>query len=217
LYGRFVCTNYTAEGVDNWETPVQVKATQMQKGVAVEAMASFLDPAVTLQGYTLKPQMKWTTGDIKGYNEGDCVPYKLKLDKKFFGNTVTVTMGFDYANEIFDIYGIDYLCAYNQEPPTGPFDNIPASSTPFSVDAGQGSHPVPALLRAERLDEGELHVGPGLDLLGDVVEVALVVHLVEDLPADCRDIPTHGEVAQGVCTPISAITAEFPQWLEGKG
>jgi hypothetical protein len=57
----------------------------MQKGVAVEAMASFLDPAVTLQGYTLKPQMKWTTGDIKGYNEGDCVPYKLKLDKKFFG------------------------------------------------------------------------------------------------------------------------------------
>jgi serine-aspartate repeat-containing protein C/D/E len=138
LYGKFVCTNYTAEGVDDWATPVQVKATQIQNGVAVEATTSFFDPAVTLMGYTLKPQLKWTTGDVKGYNEGDCVPYKVKLDRRFFGPTVTVTLGFDYANEIFTIYGIDYLCSYNTEPPTGPFSGYPPSATPFSVDAGQG-------------------------------------------------------------------------------
>jgi hypothetical protein len=46
-------------------------------------------------------------------------------------------------------------------------------------DAGQRADPVGALVGAERLEEGELHVGPGLDVLGDDVPVAAVVEVVE--------------------------------------
>ena len=51
------------------------------------------------------------------------------------------------------------------------------------VQPGQGPDPVPAVLLAEGLEVGELHVAPGPDLLADVLEVVLVVDVVEDLPA----------------------------------
>ena len=43
-----------------------------------------------------------------------------------------------------------------------------------------GPDAVPALFRAEGLEEGELHVGPGADLFADDVEVALAVDAVDE-------------------------------------
>ncbi len=139
VYGKFVCSNYTAAGVEQWETPVTVTASQVQGDVTVTATTTFLDPAVTISGYTLMPHLKWTTGDIKGYNEGDTVPYKVKLEKKFFGNTVTVTLGFDYYNAIHDAHGVDYLASYHIEPPTSPFNGMPPSDNPFWVSPSEGT------------------------------------------------------------------------------
>jgi hypothetical protein len=48
-----------------------------------------------------------------------------------------------------------------------------------SVHARQRADAVPAVVGAERLEEGELHVGPGLDVLFDDVPVAAVVEMVE--------------------------------------
>src|SRR4030067_454728 len=68
LYGRFQCSHYTAEGVKDWEIPVTVTATQVSGIMVLEASTQFFDPAVTLQGFTLRPGAGWTAGDIKGYN-----------------------------------------------------------------------------------------------------------------------------------------------------
>jgi uncharacterized repeat protein (TIGR01451 family) len=140
VYGKFVCSNYTATGVTQWDVPVQVQATQIQGDVSVTATTQFFDPAISLQGYTLKPNPGWTAGDVKGYNEGDSVPYKVKLEKKSFGPTVTVTMGFDYRDVNTDTYGIDFLVnAYHTEPPASPFNIYTTPSpAPFWVDPAEG-------------------------------------------------------------------------------
>ncbi|MBU0479352.1 DUF11 domain-containing protein, partial [bacterium] len=139
LYGNFACNNYTAEGVVHWSIPVQVTATQIQGGVAVTASTQFYDPAITLEGYTLRPNPGWTAGDVKGYNEGDSVPFKVKLEKNAFGPNVTVTLGFDYRDANTSTYGIDYLTEYNLEPPASPFNIYPSSSTPFWVSPSEGT------------------------------------------------------------------------------
>ena len=47
------------------------------------------------------------------------------------------------------------------------------------VDAGQRSHPIPALLRSQRVDEGKFHVAPRLHLLAEHLGIASVVQVVE--------------------------------------
>ena len=34
----------------------------------------------TLEGYTLEPHEKWTTGDIKGWAEGECIPFRYTVE-----------------------------------------------------------------------------------------------------------------------------------------
>ena len=48
------------------------------------------------------------------------------------------------------------------------------------VQPGQRAHAIPAIFGTQRLDEGELHVGPRPHFLGDQVRVALVVDMVKD-------------------------------------
>jgi hypothetical protein len=53
----------------------------------------------TLEGYTLEPQPKYTTGNIKGWAEGQCIPFRYTL-----GNTggtaesLTIQLKFDNNN-----------------------------------------------------------------------------------------------------------------------
>ena len=48
------------------------------------------------------------------------------------------------------------------------------------VEPRQRPDAIPAVFRPQRLQEGELHVGPGAHLLAHHLEVALVVHVVDD-------------------------------------
>ncbi len=57
----------------------------------------------------------------------------------------------------------------------------------------QRPHAVPAQLGPQALEEGELHVGPGLDFFFDQVEVALIAGAVED------------DLACGVTRPDNAV------------
>ncbi len=44
---------------------------------------------VSLEGWTLAPHAKWTSGDVKGYFEGDWIPFRLTIDNTK-GSAVTV-------------------------------------------------------------------------------------------------------------------------------
>ncbi|MCE5190539.1 MAG: DUF11 domain-containing protein [Actinomycetia bacterium] len=44
---------------------------------------------VSLEGWTLAPHAKWTAGDVKGYFEGDWIPFRLTIDNSK-GNAVDV-------------------------------------------------------------------------------------------------------------------------------
>jgi len=141
-YGSFVCGQYVAEGVDQWETPVQVKATQIQGDLVVERYTQFYDPAITLQGFTLEQPLGWTNGNTKGYNEGDSVPYRVKLSKSDLGSDiVTVQIAHDSYDVHTNSHGIDYLTERpNTETiPYGPFNIWPMSSTPFGVEEGDAA------------------------------------------------------------------------------
>jgi uncharacterized repeat protein (TIGR01451 family) len=141
-FGSFVCGQYVAEGVVQWETPVQVKATQIQGDLVVERVTQFYDPAITLQGFTLEQPLGWTTGNTKGYNEGDSVPYRVKLSKSDFGSDIVkVQIAHDSYDDHTNSHGIDYL---TERPntvtiPYGPFNIWPSSLTPFGVEAGDGA------------------------------------------------------------------------------
>lgn len=49
-------------------------------GIAAPAIgASF---KVELEGYTLNPHEGWTTGAVKGWSEGDCIPFRYSVENK---------------------------------------------------------------------------------------------------------------------------------------
>jgi len=110
LYGRFACDDYVSEAVAQWNEPVVVTATQYNGDEILTATTLFYDPAAYIQGYTIKPVPRWTQGDIKGYNEGDSVPFQVVLNKAQLKNPEFVEMeiGFDFIdyNPITPPYGI---------------------------------------------------------------------------------------------------------------
>jgi hypothetical protein len=79
------------------------------------------------------------------------------------------------------------------------------------VDARQRADAVPAVLGADRVDERELHVGPVPHLLGDEVEILLVVTLVEDDVAVLVLRTQHAVVELE-----GAVLADELRWLESK-
>ncbi|HDP96239.1 MAG TPA: hypothetical protein ENN25_00895, partial [Euryarchaeota archaeon] len=143
--GKFVCDDYVAEWlIENVTTPVNVTATQVYKDQVLVAYTEFMDPGVYLEGYTLKPQLRFTSGDIKGYIEGDSVPFMAVFNKNQLGgaSTINVSIGvdfIDYNSPIMPTYGIDFLTQYWLNPPASPFNTYPNSSAPFQADPGHGT------------------------------------------------------------------------------
>jgi len=141
IYGRFVFDDYVARAVYQDSISVNVTATQYRDGELTVAYTEFRDPTNAMEAFTLRPHERWTDGEVKGWNEGDSVPFKVKLYKAGFGSDfVNITLGFDFIdlNGPQPIYGIDYLTQYWLEPPTSPFSTYPNSSQPFFVDSSQG-------------------------------------------------------------------------------
>ncbi|MCU0852877.1 MAG: hypothetical protein MUC90_06485, partial [Thermoplasmata archaeon] len=156
LYGRFAFDGYVSESLIHWETPVTVTATQYFNEEVLTATTWFQDPAAYLQGYTINPVERWTTGDIKGYNEGDSVPFQAVLNKAQLGvDTVSMTIGVDYQdlNPTEPPYGVDYLTQYWLDPPLPPYNTYPASSEPFGVLASEGTITYQEQL-PDQIDEG---------------------------------------------------------------
>jgi len=55
----------------------------------------------TLEGWTLSPNAKWTTGMVKGWSEGDCVPFRLTVVNNVGSNkTINETLSFDYRQAV---------------------------------------------------------------------------------------------------------------------
>ncbi|UCE80394.1 MAG: DUF11 domain-containing protein, partial [Methanobacteriota archaeon] len=150
FYGRFVCDDYVAEWVTNNES-VKVTVTQVLASETLVATTEFYDPAAYIEGFTLKPVQRYTTGDIKGYNENDAVPMIVVLNKNQLGgvDTVTVKIGVDYADlnsPTQPIYGIDYLTEpwYDSPNPAehfphSPYNNHDSSAEPFVPQPGDGT------------------------------------------------------------------------------
>ena len=63
------------------------------------ALAAPLGAAMqyTLEGWTLSPHAKWTTGMVDGWSEGDCVPFRFTVVNNEGSNkTINETLSFDY-------------------------------------------------------------------------------------------------------------------------
>jgi len=117
----------------------QVIATGVVSGTS--AQTSFEDDSVkvTLEGWDLTPNDKWSTGQISGYYEGESIPFKLEIEGLSTG-LKTVTINHDYYNG--SAIGINYLTDYPASAPydpatnidpDGPFGSLLASSSPFTV------------------------------------------------------------------------------------
>ena len=87
------------EVVDSIEAaPVTVEVTAMELAAAAVIAPSAIEPLdlpyasvgkVKLQGLTLLAPGGWTNGDVKGYYEGQWIPFRLEIDNTA-GNAVTV-------------------------------------------------------------------------------------------------------------------------------
>ena len=117
----------------------QVIATGVVSGTS--AQTSFEDDSVkvTLEGWDLTPNDKWSTGQISGYYEGESIPFKLEIEGLSTG-LKTVTINHDYYNG--SAIGINYLTDYpasapydpaTNTDPDGPFGSLLASSSQFTV------------------------------------------------------------------------------------
>ncbi|MCJ7562794.1 MAG: hypothetical protein MUO84_07295, partial [Thermoplasmata archaeon] len=144
VYGKFVFSEYIAEWVTEQNTSVKVKATQVVLGETLVAYTEFFDPAAYIEGWTLKPVHRFTTGDIKGYNEGDSIPMIVVLNRNQLGGgpSVIVQIGFDCLDvnsPTQPIHGIDYLTAFTKDSPAAPYNIYPETTLPFWVSPGEGN------------------------------------------------------------------------------
>jgi len=62
------------------------------------------DTQYTLEGYTLDPAPKWTTGAVKGYAPGECIPFRLTIK-----NPVPETVTLEYDKLRGGIIGLEQL------------------------------------------------------------------------------------------------------------
>jgi hypothetical protein len=64
---------------------------------AVSLGAHSVHVQYTLEGYTLLPHGDWTTGDVKGYGNGDCVPFRYTVENKGTDPvSLNLTLEFDH-------------------------------------------------------------------------------------------------------------------------
>jgi len=81
------------------------------------ASPSSLGTQYTLEGYTLDPAPTWTTGAIKGYAPGECIPFRLTIR-----DPVAETVTLEYDNLRGGIVGLERV------------ESIAATGTDISVD-----------------------------------------------------------------------------------
>jgi hypothetical protein len=55
----------------------------------------------TLEGYTLAPHEGWTGGDIKGYVDGDCIPFRYTVENKG-GDSVSLNLTLEFSHKAAD-------------------------------------------------------------------------------------------------------------------
>ena len=59
------------------------------------------------EGFTLSPSPKWTNGNIRGYMDGECVPFRLELKGPFVaGGTLHEKVFFDQSKDINPLSGV---------------------------------------------------------------------------------------------------------------
>ncbi|MEM2464327.1 MAG: SdrD B-like domain-containing protein [Candidatus Bathyarchaeia archaeon] len=74
---------------------VSVLAASMLAAFSVPVRAGAITPK--LWGYTLTPTPEWTHGDVKGYYEGDWIPFKIEITSDEEGSyNLNVTVHLDY-------------------------------------------------------------------------------------------------------------------------
>src|SRR3989339_215970 len=142
--GSFVFDGYQAEWVANPDLAVNVTVTQVLATGDLVATTQFWDPGAFIEGWTLAPHLRWTHGDIKGYNEGDSVPFSVVLSSQHLGaiDEITVEIGFDFIDvnsPTNPTYGIDFLTQYWPDSPEAPFNGYTNSSMPFWIDPSEGT------------------------------------------------------------------------------
>lgn len=87
--------------------PPTATATQTPSKVKNEAQSAGPAGSIqyTLEGQTKSPQLKYTTGDVKGWAEGECIPFRLTIDHPVSG---TIQIDFDNLNGgIVGIVGLE--------------------------------------------------------------------------------------------------------------
>src|SRR4030067_2038166 len=137
--------DYVAEELSyNPQLPVNVTATQTVDGMELVAFTQFMDPAAYIEGWTLRPHAKFTTGDVKGDLEGASVPMIVVLNKRQLGypDEVTVAIGVDFIDTTplhIPTYGIDFLTQYWDPTQSPPVNTDTNSFIPFFVDPSQGT------------------------------------------------------------------------------
>jgi len=157
--GSFVFDGYQAEWVANPDLAVNVTVTQVLATGDLVATTQFWDPGAFIEGWTLAPHLRWTHGDIKGYNEGDSVPFSVVLSSQHLGaiDEITVEIGFDFIDvnsPTNPTYGIDFLTQYWTDPPTAAFNGYTNSSEPFWIDPSEGMVTYQERMPNEPVDEG---------------------------------------------------------------
>ena len=66
----------------------------------------------TLEGYTLDPKEKWTTGAIKGWSEGECIPFRCTVANSG-SKSESLHLKIIFDNEIGGVVGIEDFETFN--------------------------------------------------------------------------------------------------------
>ena len=141
VYDAFI----TPETIADPSLPFVVTAYQ---DTAHQATCEFYDNIrITYQGWNLgeKPEKEskwtWSTGDVKGYFENDCIPYKLEIERDLTDTTpYYVQLGIDWRETASPYaYGFDFLSVYDIDPPQPAFNTGSQSNSPFTMDILEGT------------------------------------------------------------------------------
>ena len=143
--GTFVCSEYKAGTGEIQDPTVPVEVTAYQDPDH-QATCLFYDPAIVVQAFQPYDVIHlWGKDNTKGWNEGDSVPMRVKINST--SSQIYVELKIDYLNG--DVYGFDYLAqewfnwmyvpAKDDYVPQPPFNTYPASTSPFYVPPNEGT------------------------------------------------------------------------------